>query len=268
MNVKLSPGLSGYVCVRNGFKLDYCWELAVQSLLDIGCDEVLICDSDSTDGSREAMDRWAETDSRIRVINYPWPDPRGNNQWWVEWMNFARVHLRYSHQLQLDADEVVEVTPNSKLHVRDMLERPNQYSLVFDRLNFWRDPRHLIPEGHCCGKFVVRMGPTEWWMPSDEPRHPGESEMIDNAVNPYGMGEPAPYIYHLGFLRKKDAFYAKAKVVLHAFFNRYDTRLEDAEKAGKALADSQCDFSNLLVPFNGDFPEAVRKWLEARGYTI
>jgi glycosyltransferase involved in cell wall biosynthesis len=264
LHAPLIPGVSGYTCCRNPLRLDYCINLTVQSLLDLGCDEVVVCDSDSVDGTREMLDRWAENEPRLRIINYPWPAPKGDTTWWISWMNWTRAHLRYSIQVQLDADEVLEVTDRLKLQVQDCTDLDGPHSLVFDRLNFWGSPQTLIPEGQCCGKFVIRAAPTEWFMCSDEPRHAGESEMIDNQTRI----NPLPRIFHLGFLRRPDAFYAKAKVVLEAFFNRYDERLERAEKAKKALADSECEWKDKLTPYEGEFPESIRKWLEARGYII
>jgi glycosyltransferase involved in cell wall biosynthesis len=46
--------LAGILCIRNGLKLDYCFREAGQSLLGV-CDEVVICDSDSDDGTRQIM---------------------------------------------------------------------------------------------------------------------------------------------------------------------------------------------------------------------
>ena len=65
-------GLSGYIPVRDGNSLDYCWREAAMSLLPI-VDELILCDSDSTDGTRKDMDDWAAVNSKIRVVNYPWP---------------------------------------------------------------------------------------------------------------------------------------------------------------------------------------------------
>ncbi len=41
--------------IRNGDSLGYCWREAATSLLPV-VDELILCDSDSNDGTREAMD--------------------------------------------------------------------------------------------------------------------------------------------------------------------------------------------------------------------
>lgn len=256
----MKPGLSGYTVVRNALKLDYPVELTIRSLLTV-CDEVVCCDSDSTDGTREMLDRWADMDIRLRIVNYPWPDPKGDTFWYVKWMNFAREQLRFSTQLELDADEVLDDRPECLHAVCEAVQDGG--ARVFDRLNFWRDPRSLIPEGHCCGKFVTRLGPSNLFMPSDEPRHRGECPILDHAIP-----DPRLRIFHLGFLRRREAFYAKARVVLTAFFNRYDTRLEDAEAEKKELWQSSCDFTHLLLPYRGGYPAGVAEWLRCRGHRM
>lgn len=256
------PTLGGYICVRNGDELDYCWREAVASLLPV-CDEVLICDSDSTDGTREAADRMADQNPKIRVINMPWENPKGDGQWWVKWLNFARKHLTTHYQISLDADEHLSNHPDCHNAIREALAAGLNEARTFNRLNFWRDASHLIPEGHCCGKWVTRFGRTDWWMPSDEGHSAGELPILDEAQR-----DPRLEIFHLGFLRRKDAFFRKAKVVLGAFFNNYDQRLAKLEAEDKPLADvGECEWTSNIVPWQGYMPDAVEQWLSDRGHT-
>lgn len=253
--------LGGCVCVRNGDELDYCWREAVASLLPV-CDEVIICDSDSTDGTREAADRWADKEPKIRVVNYPWPGPRGDSKWWTTWLNFAREHLTTDLQISLDADEILSDELECRTFLEEWKENSGGVPLRVNRLNFWRDARHLIPDGHCCGKWVTRMGPAKYWIPSDEAHPAGELPILDQSI-------PAPSIeiFHLGFLRRTDAFWRKARVVLGAFFDTYDTRLEKLEAAQKPLsAVEDCEWTNSLVPWSGYMPDAAERWLSDRGH--
>lgn len=240
--------------------LDYPVGLTIRSMLPV-CDEVVVCDSDSSDGTRPFLNRLAIIEPKIRIINRPWPDPKGNSAWYTDWLNFAREHLRFEMMLQLDADEVLDDTTLCHNAIRNAVH--DGHALTVDRLNFWRDGRSLIPDGHCCGKWVTRLGPSKYWLPSDEPHHPGECEILDVAQRQQDVK-----IFHLGFLREQDAFYAKAKVVLGAFFNRYDTRLEDAERAGKPLWESSCDFADKLEPYTGSFPRDVEGWLFRHGFRV
>lgn len=256
---KPAKTLGGFVCVRNGIDLDYSWQLAAESLLKV-VDELVLCDSDSTDGTHEAMQRMADKEPRIKIINWPWPSPKGeSHHWFIEWLNFARSHLTTDFCLYLDADEVLSDAPECHEAIREAVAKKK--CLTVDRLNFWRDAESLIPDGHCCGKWCTRFGPTKYECVSDEPHHAGEREVVDKAVK-----EPRVQIFHLGFLREKKAFYRKARVVLEGWFNRFDPRLELGEKEDKPLWETECEFGNLLVPFSGYMPDAVQLWLSERGH--
>lgn len=252
------PRLSGYTVCRNAIRLDYPVDLAIRSMLPV-CDEVVVCDSDSTDGTIEMLERMRDKEPKIRIINYHWPNPKGDAKWFVNWLNFTREHLSYDMQLELDADEVLDDSPECHKAIREAVEA--EYCMTFDRLNFWRDPHSLIPEGHCCGKHVVRLGPAHYYMPSDEPHSAGECPILDERKTDNRLR-----IFHLGFIRRKDAFFEKAKIVLPAFFDSYDKRLERAESMGVPFWQEACDFLDKLVPYNEGYPRDVVPWLRARGY--
>src|SRR5437868_2361863 len=98
--------ISGYVNVRNGIRLDYCFREAILSLVP-ACDEVVVCDSDSDDGTTQAILDLMEIHPSIRYLNRPWDNPHRHITWWVEWLNWTRERLEYPLQLTLDADEVL-----------------------------------------------------------------------------------------------------------------------------------------------------------------
>lgn len=253
----LMRGLSGYVPVRNGNSLDYCWQLAVLSMLPV-CDEVVICDSDSTDGTREEAEEWAKKEPKIRVINYPWPNPKGDVWMLMKWLNFTRRELRYDMQITLDADEVIhpEAYPDIK---RAVEERSCRW---FKRMNFWKDANHLVPDGQVCGRNVVRLGPTRLEMISDnaEPHPNGEP-----AIRKKATYNPRNLIWHLGFLRNQKAFLAKSRVMQSAMLNDYDKGLELAEKTGQDWH-TLSNANIKLEPYEGTHPDIVKLWLNERGH--
>ncbi len=253
--------LGGYICVRNGIRLGYCWDLAAESLLKV-CSELVLADCDSTDGTREAMERMADKEPRIKVIGFPWTAPKGcGADWWVEFLNHARAHLTATHQITLDADEVLNDSPECHAAIREACASRNP-ARRFTRLNYWRDPFHLIPEGNCCSPCVARMGLTEMRMPTDQPTKPGEFPINDAAVH-----DPRLIIHHVGFLRKPEHFYAKSKAVQSIWVNGYDERLVKAEAAGKPQSEIEnCEWTKNLTPFNGRIPEAVQRWMSAQGH--
>ncbi len=179
--------------------------------------------------------------------------------WFVSALNETREYCRYSCMLELDADEVLSDSEETHYAVRHAMEHCNAYA--FNRLNFVRDASSLIPEGECVGKWVVRIGPSHLWMPSDEPHDRGEVHLLDMAChNPKGV------IFHLGFLRQREAYFAKARV-LGAFFGEFDERLARAERDG-AHPFAEFPWWNRLTPYSGYYPDSVRKWMTERGYVV
>lgn len=248
--------LGGNVCIRNGTLLDYPWKEAVRSLLPI-CDKVIVCDCDSTDGTREQIDEWCNHEPKLIPLNFPWTDPKGDVNWWPTWLNYAREHLPTEMHIQLDADEVIHEDDYSTIKT----EAKAGHTCFFKRLNFWRDPDHLIPEGVCCGTKVLRMAPTDMPIPSDYPYEPAARTMAT-------AHEINARVFHYGFLREKKAFFRKAREVQRIWVNSFDPRLEAAEKHEGHWSEMPgvTGWENNLVNYDGSHPSAIRMWLEEHGF--
>lgn len=248
--------LGGNVCIRNGQRLDYCWKEAVQSLLPV-CDKVVICDCDSDDGTRQQIDEWVAREPKLIPVNYPWTDPRGDTNWWPEWLNYSRQHLPTDMHIQLDADEVVHEDDYNL--IRSAAD--NRSILFCHRLNFWRDTKHLIPEGVCCGTKVLRIAPANLPIPSDYPYEPA-AETLSRAV------DSSIRIFHYGFLRERTAFFRKAREVQRIWVNSYDARLESAEKHEGRWSEMPgvTGWENNLNDYGGNHPKVIEPWLRERGY--
>ncbi len=250
--------IGGNVCVRNGNSLDYCWREAIQSLLPV-CDEVVVCDGESTDGTQEDIREWAGREPKIKVCVYPWPNPKGDVRFWSTWLNTARQHLKTDIHLQLDADEVLH--ENSYEAIRNWARTEGRFSLWCDRWNFYADHQHLIPPGVCLAHRVVRFAPQDVWMPSDGP-DPRGAEAIGMAV------DGGITIGHYGFLRRREAYFAKSKELQGMFFDSYDQRLADAEKTtGNWMRQiNGVEWTGNLIEFKGEHPKIIRPWLKERGW--
>lgn len=253
----MKRGLSGYIPIRDMLRLDYCADEVIVSMLPV-CDELILCDSDSTDGTTEHLHEWARRDNRIRVINWPWPDPVGKSRMLVDWLNFAREHCEYDVQITSDADEVL--CPGGYEAIREAVAEGG--ARWFQRLSFWKDTRHVVPDGHVCGSFVARLGPTELMMVSDEPRPEGDPE-----IRLCAEFDTRLRFFHYGFLRRQEAFFAKSKVVQRALHNTYDDRLRDAEAAGEDWTIGSTPFE-LVEYAHNDHPECAREWLRERGNDV
>lgn len=251
--------LSGYTLTRNCISLDYCFEECIQSLIPV-CDEVVVSDSESTDGTLEKLKEWERRDSRVRVVQYPWQKPFDDKGWFVKWINNTRGQLRHPMQLELelDADEVLCDSPECHHEIRNACL--SNSSRFFDRLNFWRDHRHTVPEGYVCGRFVARLGPTQLYMPSDEP-HPSETPNVRD----FATKQDALKIFHYGFIRRRDAFLQKSEIVQTAFHGSLDERLKRCRKESLDFV-AECPFPQPLWDYAGPHPEVARHWLQERGW--
>lgn len=248
--------LGGSVCIRNGNELDFCWRECIESLLPV-CDVVSVCDGESTDGTQEEIREWMKREPKISLCVYPWPNPKGDPDFWVKWLNYGREHTRADWHLQLDADEILH--EKCYTEVRSFIETGNR-SAVVTRYNFWKDHRHTIMEGICLGKKVVRLAPQNIWMASDG-YHPLGEKCAGMSV-PTGIE-----IFHYGFLRKRAQFFKKERLLQNYFFNSYDPRLEKVEGDPKWMEDpSVGDYCGKLDPYDGTHPATAIKWLKERGY--
>lgn len=249
--------LGGYICIRNGLDLDYCFKEAIESLLPV-CDMVGVSDAESTDGTQEFLRGWTLREPKLVLNVFPWTDPRGSNQWYPEWINYARQHLTTDMAIHLDADEVLH--EDDYPLIKEATEKGSV--LMLKRLNFWRDAGHLIPEGKCCGTSVLRFAPARMPIPSDYPYEPAAETMKLAA-------ESSVRCFHYGFIRQRDAFFRKAREVQKIWVNSYDPRLEAAEKFDQGHWSTMpgiTGWENDLVEYTGTHPAAAQGWLKARGY--
>ena len=147
----MKEGISGFVFAKNAIKLDYCLELAAKSLIPV-VDELILCDSNSTDGTTDLM----HSIDGARVINYDVPDPVDTPLWCPNWRNFVREHCKYKMHITLDADEVLNDSKDGYDSVR---KASGLTSPMF--LNFWRDEHTLLPYGHCEADFAPKIAPSD-----------------------------------------------------------------------------------------------------------
>lgn len=256
----MSLTLGGNVVIRQGNALDYCWRECINSLLPV-CDEVSVLDGESTDGTQEELREWAKREPKLKLAVYPWPNPHNDGNFFVDWCNANRERLQTQYQFQLDADEVLD--ENSYDEILEIKKRDPEprFSVWVDRLNFYIDHKHLIPDGYCCGKFVIRIAPQPMWLASD-----GE--------NPRGVAVPQISqaskirIFHYGFLREREAYFKKQRAIQDYFTGSYDPRLEMAEKlSGNWMKSKEvCEWADKVLPYDGPHPKVAREWLRARNY--
>lgn len=249
--------LSGIVCIRRGEVQDYCWKEAVQSLLPI-VDEMCISECESDDGTLEIILDWMKREPKIKLHPFPWTNPIGNPNWWLDWLNFAREKCTGEMIVQLDGDEILH--PDSYNEVKQATSAGK--TLMAKRFNFWSDSSLLIPSGFCCSDRVIRVTEQKNYLPSDWPVDAAKHTMsvaVDSDVK----------IMHYGFLRKRKAWFLKAREVSRIWNGgEFDPRLVAAEKHDGVWSrmEGVTGWENNLVPYMGTHPLVIHDWLKERGY--
>lgn len=247
--------LSGTTFVRDAIKFDYCIELSITNLLGV-CDEVVVVDAGSTDGTRDLLSDWAAREPKLKVFDAEWKPVVGTSGLWLsELANLARSKCQHPYQCSTQADECFHPDDYPAIRRQAMRNRP----ALCHRLNFWGDPRHLAPHGHVCGHLCVRVGPTSLPFVGD-----AESLAPENVTD-----KPGIRIFHLGFLRKPAAFLAKSRALQTEWHGvgGFDKRLQEME-ATPAKWVENCPFPLPLIEYLGDYPENVKAWLKTRGYAV
>lgn len=251
--------IGGAVCIRNGIELDYCFKESIESLLPV-CDEVVVCDGESTDGTQNVIREWIRVEPKIKLCIWKWKHPVADIEFWVTWLNYAREHLSTDWHFQLDADEILSERSYPELLSHAKLTR---HTVWCRRYNFWKDHQHLIPHGIALSHHVCRMAPQNMWIPSDGP-HPRGAEAISMAV------ESNIEIFHYGFLRDRDCFFKKEKALHKMFFNSYDPRLTQVEEIpGNWMAEIKgVEWTNRLLNYEGYHPKVAHHWLRLHGFEV
>lgn len=248
---------SGYTIVHNAVKGDYCIVECIRSLIPC-CDEVVVGEAASDDGTAELLRDTFATEPKVRIVAQPWTQPVRDIRWFVNWINQTRTLLKHENQLMLDADEVLD--ERAYPIIQDAARTGK--ALWFERINYIKDCRTVIGHGETCGHLVVRFGPTAMWMPSDEPYESPDQEPEIRKVATFI--DPPPILHHFGFLRRNEAMFEKTRVNLTGFFGDLDQRLVQAEAEGKHWQ----HYAKHKLPYltyNGPQPAHCMEWLRERG---
>ena len=243
--IKLKPGLSGYICVRNGNRLDYCWKEAVLSLVLI-CDEVVVCDSDSDDGTLQDIEDLMLDEPKVRLVQWPYPNPPpfGDRDWTNRWYNWTREQLGFDMQINFDADEILD--PCSFPEIREAVAKRDAKMARYIHFNHrsnmvsqWGDGRKPL------------LAPTEMYMHTHGPGPEGLAHIRDVATDGTNI-----VLYHYSTLRRPDCYAAKMKVVIPA--------LEGWIPTFEHLDPLPHEVPN----FFGKHPDVIVPWLKERGHAV
>ena len=188
MNYK--PTISGYTQTRNCIEQNYPWEQSIKSLLGF-CDEVVIVDGGSTDGTWERLLEIQKLDPRVKPFQVvrDWNDKRFalfNGQQKAE----ARARCTGDFCWQVDIDEVVH--EDDYVKVLDLVKKfPKGVDLIaLPVVEYWGGPE----------KVRVDVNPWKWRLSRNNPNitHglPKSHRRFDEQGTMYSLGSDGDdYIY-------------------------------------------------------------------------
>ena len=146
------PTISGYTTTKDCIKAQYPWRQSIQSMLGF-CDEVVVVDGGSKDGTLEELYKWSETEPKLHVhlVERDWSHPRFAV---FDGAQKAEARKRCTGQFlwQMDADEVVVEGDWEKI-VQLCKNFPKEVDLLsLPVVEFWGGP----------GKVRVDVNPWKW----------------------------------------------------------------------------------------------------------
>jgi len=246
------------IAIRNAIEYDFCISECIRSVAPV-CDEILVADSDSTDGTMDLLLSLAVQIPQLKILNYPHEEPNNDGLYVMRWTNWIRERLSTDYNFQIDADEVLHESCYGNF--RERLQGP-EVSLLVQRWNFWIDAQTMVPFGELCGHEVLRVAPKRHWLPADVPLPQGQDAM-NLQVDARDI-----QIFHYGFLRKPEAFFKKEKFLQTAFTGGYDPHLDRLEDRKHDFMKERVDqfHGRPLEKFLGTHPAVAHQWLLDRGY--
>lgn len=101
------PGISCFMIVRNCIKQGYPFAEVMANAMPL-CEEFLVSDGYSTDGTFEALERMAASNRKIRVYRYEWPIGKvEGGRIFADATNALRAKCKSDYIFSLQANEVI-----------------------------------------------------------------------------------------------------------------------------------------------------------------
>ncbi len=134
--------ISGFMIVKNVLEQGYPFVEAIASALP-ACDEFLVSDGYSTDGTYEVLEKIAKVNLKVKIYRYRWLDKKDMTIL-ADVTNEVRSRCQYEHIFSIQANEIVhEQAVNYIKALPSIYPTVNTFSFPFTQL---LNTRKLVDE--------------------------------------------------------------------------------------------------------------------------
>jgi hypothetical protein len=262
-NTKMKKKLGGSVFIHNGIEFDYCLEASVSSLAAL-CDEVVLLDASSTDGTTDLCLQLAQRLPIKVITGVPW-EQAPNHVRLPILANIAKSHLNTEWHFMLQADEVIH--EDSFDTIRRVIHDPTKKSYFNRRLNFFGDFNHYIKlnqdgANKPCSDVIIRLATIE---------NPAVGDAESLGVDPAFCSEryiDDIVIFHYGMVRQDEKHIQKILSMQSWFWgpgSNPDHRVQEMHKKGDGIFDWRTMKTlEMLEPLTRSHPKFAKEYVESR----
>lgn len=251
--------LGGSIFTHNVQQFDYCYQESIACLVDL-CDEVVVLDAGSTDGTLEDLRRIASENTKVRLVEGAVWDCAPKHDRLRVLANQAMSHLTTDWHFMLQADEVIH--EKSFEIIRGCIENPGPHkTFAVRRFNLFGDFNHHISLSSAhkpCNDGPIRLGLT-----GIEALGDAESLAADH---PSWVYLSQIVTFHYGLVRKSSALIEKSldmQTWFHGGYEHADLRIKNM-KASNTFDPFQLIPRSEIVKLVGTHPKYMAEWMAAR----
>ncbi|MEI7453038.1 MAG: glycosyltransferase family 2 protein [Actinomycetes bacterium] len=235
------------IIAHNLIEHDYCIHECVSSVAPI-CDQILIVECDSSDGTQDLLAQMSSMEPKIKVIRHPWKPSRTGLEWITSIYSDTKSEIGTDWYIGMDADEIILPSdyPVIQDHFRSQITAGTEVCGTFIRRTFWKDSKHILPNGTICNHLCHKLVPKTQTVSGD---------LIEPPKTLLLKAE----IYHYGHIRLNKAWAKKCGKMQDWAFGKVPECW--TENPSSVVPDGD------LIEFHAQHPMLAHQWLLDRGYT-
>jgi glycosyltransferase involved in cell wall biosynthesis len=256
--------LGGSLFIRNGIKYDYCYKEALASLVDV-CDEIVVLDCQSDDGTTEELREFVKQNPKIRLVE------GGIWECAENWARLALLANQAINQLNTDwhfmiqGDEVLHEKSHAWIRVAIETASPETRAFHCRRIHLFGNPDHYLRHDLEMNRkpssdVVIRLARRGIMASGDaeslDPQNNCSHSQIENIV-----------LLHYGFVRKNSINITKAIDMQNWFHGKNstpDVRLLELQKDGNVWHPEKWFNWQELASLYISHPKFSERWVEER----